>query len=279
MPKTLTKNQEKLVHWLLFLRMTIGATIISVSSAGAGEPLPAIVSTLSEEKALVEGRAKIAKNCLSRDGQKPALNSLELKFSNVRNRHKAWIEGQIAVLQASPRKSPEEMRELFNLEELNGARNDAYAFVTSVEQELGKNKCAVSHKIGLKEIVLGAIITKAVDQLLEWLSSAGNDRHQNLIDILEKHKIVAWENVLSIVVYDWTQRLFYDAAGAQSPEILKKGGTVVYFNKWALSKAPPTTVLLDKELPPGLSRSYQAYGGPVKDLYQYISQNGEADGG
>ncbi len=244
---------------------------VTYSTALAGESLPTVVAVLSEDKARIEGRAGLAQGCLSlKADRRPILGTLEIKFSDARSPFNAWIDGQIALLKTHPAEAVEKMTDLFKLQELNTARNKGDEFVKVAERELQRNKCAVAHKVGWGAEILKVVGIEAGMEFLRWLLSGGEDKHKAVIDILESYKIVEWRNVRSIVVYDWTRDNFYDVGEWESPEIWKKGGTVVYLNKWALTREPPTAVLLDKELPPGLSMAYQAYGGPAGDLGKYM---------
>lgn len=268
--KRLTKNQRGVL--LCFLTL-IATGSSALSNAIARESLPIVVAVLSEYKARIEGRAGLAQGCLKAN-QKTILGMLIIKFSDARIPFNAWIDGQIALLKTRPSQTMDEMTELFKLQELNNARRKGDEFVKVAESELLKNKCAVAYKIGWGTEILKTLGADAVKEFVQWLFIGGENRHQELIEILNSYKIVEWGNVSSILVYDWKQGHFYNVAmGKVNPEILKKGGTIAYLNKWGLKQQPSKLVLMDKELPPGLSpKSYIGYGGPIKDLKKYILQ-------
>ncbi len=230
----------------------------------AGETLPEIIATLSEEKARAEGRASLYQTCVSKRAASN-LPQIITKFDDARNPYNGWIDGFVVAVKYRRQQGVDEFAEATKLTVAQRRIDD---FVRATDLALSKSGCPAAYKTALLGKVIEIAAPEIVKLLFEHVSKLTEKSKEldEIIRMLESKKIVEWNNVKAFLVFDWTSDRFYNPDEI-SLALTRKGGSSIYVNKWALPKKPSEFLLTsDKELPQGLSDSYQTYAGPPAEL-------------
>lgn len=251
-----------------FFIAVAGALAFISPPALAATQVDELISSLSNAKAQLEGRASRVQNCVGlRSG--PVVEDLRSKFDDARNSHNSRIDGWLFTLRNQSSKTVEETLETNKLSE---ARQRANAFLTTADQMLKKGSCTTK-VFFLKEGVVLALSLAApyvVDGLVNLFKEAASDPklRVEVMKVLEQQKIDEWQGVRSYVVYDWSTEEIIPAAQINEA-MLRKASTSVYVNQWALETNPGGFVVKDKLAPDELSGAHLLYTGKLKDISRF----------
>lgn len=245
------------------------AFILSIGTglpALASDLIPDLLSSLSNAKSQVEGRAHRIQNCTTLRGSK-ILDALASKYDDARNPYNGRLDAWIFVLRTRRSVATEAALEP---EKLTTSLLKVREFSDAADQALRNAGC--STKVIWKEVLVATItilpqLAEAIDALLKHIGSDDKERDE-LMKALEQRKINAWNSISVYVVYDWRINEFI-ASGQVTEEVLRKGSTSVYVNSWALKRSPGQLIVVDKLQPEGLAASYLLYTGKIEDLKRY----------
>ena len=267
MNKAVQTQNTKFI-WLFRLSVLVVAGFVSTSTFAANR-LPDIIALLSEAKAKAEGRASRVQACLATKDPK-LLSVLIAQYDDARNPFNGRIDGWIVGIRTQHGKALEESLEV---ERLNLALNRIDSFAEAADRALIKYRCNVYKKANWSKVVAIVFTPEMIKVLLDFFrsSSETDKEREEAIRAIEIQKILEWQNVRSIIVFDWESAKFF-VADDITADVLAKGSTSVYVNKWALGYKPQR-IVLNKSLPDGLSTSYQLYTGTLEDLKRYTGVN------
>lgn len=237
-----------------------------------------LISSLSNAKAQLEGRASRVQSC-NRLRSGPIVEDLRSKFDDARNSHNSRIDGWLYILKTQTSKVVEETLET---NKLNEARQRANTFLAAADQVLKKGSCGTK-VLFFKEGVLLALNLGApyvIDGLVSLLKDAGRDAESraNLIKILQQQRIDEWIGIKAYVVYDWSTEKIVPQ-GKIDEALLRKASTSIYVNQWALEANPGPLIVKDKLAPDELSGAHLLYTGKIKDLSKFTGAVKENGGG
>ncbi|MBC7609708.1 MAG: hypothetical protein H7228_09070 [Polaromonas sp.] len=257
-----------------FFVAVAGACVFLSPPVLAATQVEDLISSLSNAKAQLEGRAFRVQSCV---GLRSAnvVEDLRSKFDDARNSHNGRIDAWIFVLRTQPSKTVEETLETNKLSE---ARQRANAFLTAADQVLRKGSCTTK-VFFLKEAVTLALTITApvvVEALVNLYKDAASDPklRAELGKLLEQQKIDQWQGVRSYVVYDWSTEEVVSPTKVNEA-LLLKASTSVYVNQWTLEANPGPFIVKDKLPPDELSGAHLLYTGKLKDLLRYTGSQKE----
>lgn len=242
----------------------------SVASASPMELADLLVS-LSSARGDAVGRATRIQGCHSLLRQK-AVTDLILKYDDARNAHNSLLDGWVRALssrQLLPTDIPEQERQL------NAAQAKVKDFSEAARVALVRSECLATKANWLGMLAL-AVVPVALDKLWDMFRDSATDepRRKELIRDLEGYRIPPWESVGPVAAFDWSTESYLTAETA-TLDVLKKGATSVYVNKFALYKEPNKYFTSYKEPPPGLKGSYLLYTGPLEELSEFMVFKGK----
>lgn len=227
----------------------------NVFAAGPSEML----ATMSEAKARAEGRARLLRSCGTGSSSLPA--AILTQYEDARASFNARIDALVIEMKSRKLKDFDISAEI---PRFNVPLNRIDKFVVDSDALLAKKNCAVLRKSSWGKIAALLITPEMFKVVLDFFqsSTSSDTERDEYIKKFEAQHIQDWVNVRLIVAYDWKTSTYYTAE-AITPQILTKGSTSVYVNEWGLTKVVGKKAVLAKELPTGLSDSYQLYTGDL----------------
>lgn len=238
--------------------------IFACHAEAAAPKVPELLETLSIAKGEAVGRAARIKSCQHlRD--KKIIAELVLKYDDARNLYNSRLDGWIFSLKTKQALPADIAAET---ERLNSAFKKVREFTSSADAAMVGVGCPrrVAWQVPLVIALAVLAVSKAYDYFKE--KSSDDNMRAELLRELEFLKIPAWESAGAVEAYDWNAKAYF-ASDEISLEILKRGSTSIYVNKWALTKKPNEFFVTYKEVPAALSGSHLLYTGPLESLKDF----------
>ena len=254
----------------LALLLTVAVLAPRLAAASPAELANLLVS-ISSARGDAVGRATRVQGCHSLLREK-AVTDLILRYDDARTAHNALLDGWVRSLSSSqllPSDIPAQVRHL------NTAQAKVKDFSDAARAALVRSGCLTTKANWFGMLAL-AVAPVALDKLWDLFRDSASDetKRRELIRDLEGYRLPPWDSVGPVAAFDWATERYLTAETA-TPDVLKKGATSVYVNKFALHKEPNKYFTSNKESPPGLKGSYLLYTGPLEELPEFMVFKGK----